>query len=127
MTMPRYYTPSAPKVFFYAVGILILFLLLACLSRNLYLSHNPGSFNSARAAERKKARADLHKASVEAQTTAGWVDQAKGLVRLPIARAMELTVQAYQNPAAAHSNLVARVRQANVPPPKAPEKPNAFE
>ncbi|MGV3772850.1 MAG: hypothetical protein ACO1QB_08110 [Verrucomicrobiales bacterium] len=128
--MQRYYTPSAPKVFMYAIGVMLLFLLMAYLSRNLYRTHNPGSFNSARAVERKKAREDLQKASGEALKSAGWANEAKGIVRLPIDRAMEITVQQYQNPAGARSNLVERVRKANVPPPAAPaapQQPSEFE
>jgi hypothetical protein len=32
-----------------------------------------------------------------------------------------------QNPAAARSNLIARVEKATAAPPKAPEKPSPFE
>lgn len=125
--MPRYYTPSAPKVFMYAVGILLLFLVMAYFSRNLYRGNNPGSFNAARAIERKKAREDLQKTTAEALAKVGWADSNRGLVRLPINVAMDLTVRDYQNPASARSNLVERVRKANVPAPAAPQKPSEFE
>jgi hypothetical protein len=48
-----------------------------------------------------------------------WQDQNKGVVRLPISRAMELTLKLWENPAAARSNLVARVEKATAvaPPP----------
>ena len=57
----------------------------------------------------------------------GWVDQAKGVVRLPIAEAMRLALRDWQNPAAARSNLIARVEKATAVPPTAPEKPSEFE
>ena len=60
-------------------------------------------------------------------TTYGWVDQPKGVVRLPIAEAMQLTLRDWQNPAAARSNLIARVEKATAAPPAAPAKPSAFE
>lgn len=42
---------------------------------------------------REKALADLrHKERVDASTY-GWIDQSKGVVRLPLDRAMELTVR----------------------------------
>jgi len=48
-------------------------------------------------------------------------------VRLPIAEAKKLALRDWQNPAAARSNLIARVEKATAAPPKAPEKPNPFE
>jgi hypothetical protein len=59
--------------------------------------------------------------------SAGWVDQARGIVRLPIATAEQLAAQAWQNPAAARADLKARAEKAAAPLPKAPEKPSAFE
>ena len=77
--------------------------------------------------ERKKNLAELRAVEAEALNTYGWVDQGKGVVRLPVARAMEITLLEYQNPVAARSNRVARADKAAVPAPKAPETPNAFE
>jgi hypothetical protein len=42
---------------------------------------------------REKALADLRQKEQAAATTYGWVDQQKGIVRLPIERAMDLTVR----------------------------------
>ncbi|MFH1499330.1 MAG: hypothetical protein ABII82_16075 [Verrucomicrobiota bacterium] len=42
---------------------------------------------------RKTALADLRAKEKEALTTYGWVDQANGVVRLPVDRAVELTIQ----------------------------------
>lgn len=83
--------------------------------------------DEARKAERAKARAELTAAETEALNNVGWIDQTKGLVRLPIAEAMKLTERAWQNPAQARSNLIARVEKATALPPKAPEKPSEFE
>ena len=83
--------------------------------------------DQARKAERAKARAELTAAETEALNNVGWIDQTKGLVRLPIAEAMKLAGREWQNPAQARSNLIARVEKANYVPPKAPEKPSAFE
>lgn len=44
-------------------------------------------------AERSARLADLRAKEHEAATTYGWVDQANGVVRLPIDRAVELTIQ----------------------------------
>jgi len=57
----------------------------------------------------------------------GWLDQSKGIVRLPISEAMKLALRDWQNPAAGRSNLIARVEKATALPPKTPEKPSQFE
>ena len=43
--------------------------------------------------DRKKVLTDLRKKEHDEATTYGWVDQKAGVVRLPIERAIELTVQ----------------------------------
>ena len=83
--------------------------------------------DEARKAERAKARADLTAAETEALNNAGWIDQTKGVVRLPIAEAMKLAEREWHNPSQARSNLSARVEKATALPPKSPEKPSPFE
>jgi hypothetical protein len=85
------------------------------------------AIDQARKAERAKARAELTAAETEMLNNAGWIDQTKGLVRLPIAEALKIAEHEWQNPAQARSNLIARVEKATALPPKAPEKPSAFE
>jgi hypothetical protein len=77
-----------------------------------------------RVAIRSKALAELRAEEAQALNQAGWLDQTKGLVRLPIGTAMGLVEKSWQNPAAARSNLISRVEKAYyVPPPPA----NPFE
>lgn len=45
--------------------------------------------------QRRAALAELQAKQFKQATTYGWVDQKAGVVRLPIDRAMELTVQKY--------------------------------
>ena len=80
-----------------------------------------------RAAVRAKALAEVRAAETQALNHPGWIDENRGLVRLPIEVAMQITELEWQNPAAARSNLMARVEKATAPAPKAPEKPSAFE
>jgi nucleotide-binding universal stress UspA family protein len=87
----------------------------------------PPPVDEGRAAVRAKALAELRAADAEALGTVGWVDQAKGVVRLPIAEAIKLVEREWQNPAQARSNLIARVEKATALPPKPPEKPSPFE
>ena len=76
---------------------------------------------------RAKNLADLRAEEVKAMTTFGWVDQSKGLVRLTVGRAVELTIAGGQDLAAFRKDLLAREAKATFVPPKAPEKPSVFE
>lgn len=87
----------------------------------------PAPLGAERAAERAKALAEVRDADTQALNNVGWVDQAKGVVRLPIVDAMKLTESRAQNPAKARADLIARVEKATALPPKPPEKPSAFE
>jgi hypothetical protein len=80
-----------------------------------------------RAAVRAKALTEIRAASIQALNHPGWIDENRGLVRLPISVAMQIAEREWQDPAAARSNLTARVEKATAPAPKAAEKPSAFE
>jgi hypothetical protein len=78
-----------------------------------------------RAAERSKDLAQIRAAETRALESAGWIDQQRGLVRLPIETAMQLMSR--QAPASSHADLIRREQQASAPAPATPAKPNAFE
>jgi hypothetical protein len=112
----------------WVAGILGSFLIIAALVWAMRHYTQPPPLGEDRAAVRAKALAELRAAEADALENPGWVDPTKGLVRLPIAEAMRLVEREWgKDPAAARSNLVARVEKANVAPPKAPEKPSQFE
>jgi len=111
-------------IFVAVAGALLIFAALVQVTKKYT---TPAPLGATRAAERAKALADLRAANSEALETVGWVDQAKGVVRLPIAEAMKITEQQWQNPAKARAELIARVEKASVPPPKVPEKPSIYE
>ena len=111
----------------YVAGILGCFLIVAALVWAMRYYTQPPPLGEDRIALRKKALAELRAAEAEGLNTYGWLDQSKGLVRLPIAEAKKLALRDWQNPTAARSNLIARVEKATAAPPKAPEKPNPFE
>jgi len=106
------------------VGALLIFTLLVFETRKYT---QPPPVDEGRASARAKALSELRGAEADALSTVGWVDQTKGIVRLPIAEAMKLVEREWQNPAQARSNLIARVEKATALPPKAPEKPSPFE
>jgi len=111
----------------YVAGILGCFLIVAALVWAMRHYTQPPPLGEDRVALRKKALAELRAAEAEALNTYAWLDQGKGIVRLPIAEAMKLSLREWQNPAAARSNLIARVQKATAAPPKAPETPSPFE
>ncbi len=109
------------------VAAVIVCLIFAALVWKTRQYTTPPPLNAGRAAERAKALVELHAAEADALNNVGWVDQAKGVVRLPIVEAMKLAEREWQNPAQARADLIARVEKATALPPKAPEKPSAFE
>jgi hypothetical protein len=111
----------------YFIGILGSLLIVAALVWAMrHYTHTP-PLGEDRVALRKKALADLRAAEASELESYGWVDQGKGVVRLPIAEAMKLALRDWQNPTAARSNLIARVEKATAVPPPAPAKPSPFE
>jgi hypothetical protein len=119
--------PSESNLTGYFAGILGAFLIVALLVWAIYRYANPAPLGSNRAAERAKNLSDQRKVDADVNKY-GWVDQGKGVVRLPIGAAVELTIKDYQNPAAAKKDIAARVDKFNPPPPPpAPEQPSKYE
>jgi len=80
-----------------------------------------------RSAERMKILADFTAANEPLLNKYDWQDKDKGIVRVPVARAKELVLEEWQNPAAARSNLMAQAAKAFAPPPKVPEQKSVYE
>ncbi|MDX2111251.1 MAG: hypothetical protein SFY80_13535 [Verrucomicrobiota bacterium] len=85
--------PSDSRTLFSAiawVGVILIFVFIVWVA---YLPNRPGPIDQAvidrRIAIRKKVAAEQHTAI----STYGWVDQGKGIVRLPIEEAMSITIQ----------------------------------
>ena len=114
----------------YFVAIAGTFLIVAWLVYAMQRYTRPAPLGTARAQERLKGLAEITAANTEVLNNYGWVDQGKGIVRMPVSNAVELALKEWQNPAAARSNLIARaekVAEAPPPPPKAPETPSKYE
>ncbi|MGA9452100.1 MAG: hypothetical protein WBW41_12245 [Verrucomicrobiia bacterium] len=110
-----------------ALGFIIAgFIIAAFILAMKHSVHSP-AIDADQAAARVKALAELRTAESNALNHPGWLDQNRGLVRLPISVAMQITENAWRNPSAARSNLIARVEKATAPAPPAPAKPNPFE
>jgi hypothetical protein len=112
----------------YVLAALGSFLIVAALVWAMHRYTQPPPLGEDRAAFRSKNLAELRATEADALEHAGWVDQTKGVVRLPIEDAVKMVERDWgQNPSAARSNLIARVEKATAVPPKAPEKPSQFE
>ena len=119
-------TPSSQKTAS-LVGILGAFLVVGVLVYAMKHYTRPAPLNQARVDERKKALAEIRDADAKGLSSYEMIDAGKGIVRLKIERAMELTLAEYKNPAGARTNLIARADKAGAAPPKPPEQPSKFE
>jgi hypothetical protein len=128
MTAEAQNNSGAKTALAYIAGVLGCFLIVAALVWAMRHYTQPAALGEDRAAVRAKALAELRAAEADALANAGWIDQGKGLVRLPIDDAMKLVeTQWGKNPSAARSNLIARVEKATYTPPPPPPKPSQFE
>ena len=111
----------------YAIAILGTFMIVGWLVCQMIRHTRPEAIGQERGEERRKAALELKAADTQALNNLTWQDQSKQIVRLPINRAMELTVQEWKNPAAARKTLLERLDKATAPAPKPPEAPSEFE
>jgi hypothetical protein len=109
------------------VGFLAVSLIFVLLGVGVKVSQRAPAVDADRGAERSKDLAELRTAEEAALNSSAVIDAQRGIMRLPIDRAMELSAQAWKNPAAARADLTARAEKAGAELPKAPEKPSAFE
>ena len=105
----------------WAVAVIGAILIVVFLDRELKKQTAAPAVDAGRAEERSKALAEIHNTEADALEHTGWIDPTKGLVRLKIDDAMKLTEQAWNNPAKARADMIARVEKANPPPPPPPK------
>ena len=77
------------------LGIAVVLLFLAAVIGGLWINRFASATeaeDAARSVERAKNLAELQAADTATLTTYGWNDRAKGVVRVPITRAMELVL-----------------------------------
>jgi hypothetical protein len=113
----------------YVVAILGTFLIVGALVWLMRSYTEAPSPFAARSAERMQIKAEFDAANAPLldKDKYDWQDQPKGFIRVPIARAEELILEEWRDPAAGHSNLMARAAKEFALPPKAPEKKNEYE
>jgi hypothetical protein len=114
--------PPQTTVALYFIGVFGTFLIVAGLIGLMYFYTRPAPLDAARAAERRKNLAELNALNQKALENYETIDPVKGIIRLPIARAMELTALEWRDPAVGRSNLLARLERALIQPPPPPNK-----
>ena len=122
MSAERKYNGAA--VCAYSVAVIGCFLIVGALVWVMYSYTRPEPLGEDRAAVRRKTLAEVRNADAEVLNNPNyvWQDQTKGIVRLPLKSAMDLSLRLWQDPAAARSNLIARVEKAFYVPPPPPNK-----
>jgi hypothetical protein len=108
-------------------GFIVASLIFTALAVVVKFSVRVPAIDADRNAVRANALAEIRDIEDKSLNNAGWIDQSRGIVRLPIETAMQKTVQAWQNPAQARADLISRQEKASKPAPVVPAKPSAFE
>ena len=117
-------TPTVNRASGAALGILVAGVLFAVLAVVVKLSVSAPAIDADRGAVIASALFEIRTNETALLNNVGWVDQQRGIVRLPIDDAMKIAAQEWQNPAQARADLISRQEKASAP---APAKPNPFE
>lgn len=113
--------PSGFLTFVWAVFFFFVFALLVVIWVRASGTHH--GLDEKRAETRKAKLAELEKADTAKLTSLGWVDQAKGIVRIPIADAKRLVLTELKS----KKPVVSQVKVEPPLPMPAPADPNATE
>lgn len=110
-----------------AVGFVLALVVFIALIALVKFSVCVPDIDADRGATIGKALVEVRKGEATALANPGWVDEQRGIVRLPIETAMQLAASQWQDPARARADLIARAEKAAAPAPKAAPKPSKFE
>jgi len=99
----------------YSCAIVGAFLIVAGLVWVMYAYTRPEPLAEDRVAVRRKTLADVQQADADALYTPAyaWVDQSKGIVRLPIKDAKALALHLWADPSAGRTSLIDREEKLN--------------
>jgi hypothetical protein len=89
------------------------------------ISTSVPAIDADRGAAISKSLTEIRKTEVNALATPGWVDQPRGIVRLPIETAMQIVER--EGAESVRADLFARQAKASAPAPKVAPKRSQFE
>ena len=110
-----------------AIGLIIASVIFLALAVAAKLFIHAPAIDADHAAARYQALFEIRTNETALLDNAGWIDPSRGVVRLPIKTAMQEAAQAWQHPAAARADLLARQEKASAPAPVKPAAPNPFD
>jgi hypothetical protein len=111
-------TPDVNHASGAAVGFAIACVIFIVLVVIVKLSVAIPPIDAARNALISQALYQIRTNEVTQLNSPGWVDKPRGIVRLPIDTAMQLSAQEWQNPGQARADLIARAKKSTAPAPK---------
>lgn len=101
-----------------AAGFIIASVIFAVLAVIVKMCATVPPIDGDRAAAISQTLYQIRTNEVASLNSAGWVDKPRGIVRLPIDTAMQITATEWQNPAQARADLIARAQKSTAPAPK---------
>jgi hypothetical protein len=110
-----------------AVGFIFGSLIFIVLVVIVKMSATVPAIDANRAATISSALYEIRTNETVSLESPGWIDRNRGIVRLPISTAVQLTAQEWQDPAQARADLIDRARRASAPAPKPAAAPNPFQ
>jgi hypothetical protein len=120
-------TPDVNRASGAAAGFAIASVLFIALVVVVKLSTTLPAIDADRGALISQTLYQIHTNEVVSLNNPGWVDKPRGIVRLPIETAMQITAQEWQDPAQARADLISRSQKATAPAPKPAATANPFE
>jgi hypothetical protein len=118
---------NRPVSITYTIAIVGALLIMAYMAWRLAEGTRPQPVGHERGAARENALKELRANERAALNHYAWQDETRGIVRLPISRAMELVVLEWQDPQAARLAMFQRLDKAMEPPARPPEEPSEYE
>jgi hypothetical protein len=105
----------SPKCIAWFVGIAGTFLITYGFVKVMRNYTATPDLTAARAAERAKNLKELRAEENKMLTEYAWQNKDKGFVRVPVDRAIELTLAEYKDPKALRAEMIKRVQKLNAP------------
>ena len=111
-----------------AIGFVIAFVIFIALIAIVKFSISVPAIDADRDGAISKSLTEIRHAESTALEYPAWVDQSRGIVRLPIETAMQIAAKEWQNPSQARADLITREAKLSAPAPtNSKPKANPFE